>query len=81
MRGAETPMKPRYFASDDRRALYRLGLEGRLVGEYRRCGAWMVDEDIVRRYWNGFDADVTECTEAPRAHNVALPGYCPVLSR
>lgn len=56
-------MNPRYFASEDRLALYRLRLLRSWVGEYRRGGTWVVSEDVVRRYWNGFDADVREFTE------------------
>ena len=29
-----------------------------------RVGGWHEEEGIVRRYWNGFDADVDEVTEA-----------------
>jgi hypothetical protein len=70
--GEEHFEKVRYFIkrndpSDVYVAAYRLRrTRGRWQGYFWdwRAGGWRELEDIVRQYWNGFDADVDEVTEA-----------------
>jgi hypothetical protein len=45
--------------------IYKFGDKVRLHGDYWRWSEekWIEEEDIIRCYWNGFDADVDDATE------------------
>ena len=52
--------------------VYRVSRPGHgFVSEVWRDGRWVHDDDIYRRYLNGFDADVEETTEAEAMRLIA----------
>jgi type VI secretion system protein ImpC len=66
-----------YTPRDDQRrprAVYRIARphsDKPMGAAYWGDGNWIESQDIVRRYWNGFDADVDEISEDEAAHAVA----------
>ena len=52
-------------ADDGRSAIYRIFTQNGLHGESWNWmkGSWITDENVIRCYWNGFDADVEDASQ------------------